>query len=342
MKTILFVLALLTLFFLTNSCKDNGTSPENLEPGRRDYTWTVDTIQAPFFFANRVWGSGSEDTWAVGPGGGLDKTIWHYDGVKWETDGISRGISPLSIWGFSKSNVWLGGRESHIWHYDGNNWSENIWFKKQNWDIGFQEIWGDSPSEIYATGYADSGSVRRGIILKYNGSKWEEVNIPFLPYNFLRIKRGIKENNKYYLFGISDNPAGEDLVALFELNGNSIKKIYEQEYHPTTRVFVQEMAGKTFFVIGNKISKYVDGEFKTIIQITEPKFGLQIFGRNEKDIFIIMEDGVAHYNGSNIEYLYRFPNSPSVTDGIVFEKNVFFLRWDYSTGSNLILRGKLN
>ncbi|HEX7358763.1 MAG TPA: hypothetical protein VF270_13705, partial [Ignavibacteriaceae bacterium] len=64
-------------------------------------------------------------------------------------------------------------------------------------------------------------------------------------------------------------------------------------------------------------------------------------GRNEKDIFLGMRDGIAHYNGENTIYLYRTTENIFVRKGILFEKEVFFLGRDIN-GNNLIFHGKLN
>lgn len=339
MKQKILLVLIAISFLAANSCKDDIVGPQ---PGRRDYVWTTDTIKAPFFFANKIWGTSAEDLWIIGPGGGLDKTIWRYTGSKWQSDGISRAISPLSICGFSKNNVWIAGREGRIWHYDGLELKENVMFKKNNWDIGFQEIWGDSPNEIYATGYADSGNFRHGIILRYYENKWSEVYIQAYPYNFLRIRRGLKESTKFYLYGIYSSTSEGSFDGLFEFDGTHLRQIYKAMVTPQTWAFLQKIDDKILFVIGNKIYRYVDNQFMTITQITNPYFGLQIFGRNEKDIFLRMEDGIAHYNGNDIEYLYKFQSKISIVDGIVFEKDVFFLGRDYNLGINVVLKGKIN
>ena len=336
MKLFLKVAAFNFFLIIIFSCNSNPVEPEP-QPGRRDYVWTVDTLSIPYTFLQGISGSGPDDVWAVGPGGDLDKTIYHYDGVKWKNDGVSRIISPLSVYSFSKNNVWLGGNEGHIWYYNGSSWKESIWFKKTNWDIGFQAIWGDSPSEIYATGYADSGNVRKGVMLRYNGSNWVELKIPFLPYNFLRIKRGINESTKYYLLGSGVT----DTVALFEFDGN-IKSIYEAKYSTSTWTTIQSMGGKMYFITGNKINKYINNQFTPITQINDSMFGLQIFGRSEKDILLKMMNGIAHYNGIDVQYLYNFPyRAYSISDAVLFEKDVFFLANDFNNGLNLIFHGQL-
>jgi hypothetical protein len=337
-------ITLLTLLILlTLTCNNNPIKPDEDKPGRRDYVWTVDTIKIPFNILSRISGSAYNDVWAIGPGGGLNETIWHFNGMEWKTDGISRGISPLSVFAFSKDDVWLCGYEGKIWNFDGLQWKQNLDFKISNYTVGLVDIWGESPQNIYAAGYADSGSYRKAVILNYDGKFWRLSNIPIFPYAFIRIKKDIVGNGKHYLLGNSFTNNGS-LTSIFEYNGqNTISQIYEAPLGLQSGAIVQNINKKTFFTIGNKINKYENGQFKLIVQVNEPKFGGQFFGRSTKDILLRMLDGIAHYNGDNIEYLYKFNNNSniSISDAVVFENDVFFLAADFNNYLNLVLRGTL-
>ncbi|MBM4172720.1 MAG: hypothetical protein FJ214_12685, partial [Ignavibacteria bacterium] len=303
----------ISVLIITNSC-NSPTEPEPL-PGRRDYVWKVDTLQIPFTSLIRIWGSGPDNIWAIGPGGDLGKTIYHYDGVNWKTDGISRPISPLSVFGFNAYDVWLGGGDGRIWQLDGNIWKQIVQFyRPREKVIGFSEIWGDSPSNIFATGYSGYEESRTAVIAHYKEAKWKLLEFPGLKYNFLRIKGIDKETSKYYLMGIKETSSGQSIFGLFEFNGTDIKQIYEGTTSRETYSAVQQIDGKIYFVIGNTIYRYINNEFKEFVKIDNTNFYTQIFGRSKKDIFLRMLDGIAHYNGSNIEYLYRFNGNISITD----------------------------
>ncbi len=126
---------LLQLLLLSQSITQIGCNTndpvveENVEPGSRNYEWTIDTLKIPFNILTRIWGSSPADVWATGGGGGMDKTIWHFDGTKWSTDYISRPIVPTSIFGFGTDDVWLGGNQGLIWHYNGSIWSQHTKFE---------------------------------------------------------------------------------------------------------------------------------------------------------------------------------------------------------------------
>ncbi|MBZ0183237.1 MAG: hypothetical protein K8F60_12345 [Melioribacteraceae bacterium] len=334
------------LIILTTSCESPTEVIDNTQPGRRDYVWSVDTVKVEFDFLIKISGSGPNDIWAIGPGGGLDKTIWHFDGFTWSTDGISRGISPRSIFSFNKNDVWICGSDGKIWHYNGNNWKESLSYRFENYDVYFLEIWGESPNNIYAVGVATSDVIKKSVIFRYDGQNWKSNIFHDNNYQFFRIRKDINGNGKYYLVGYSRSaPSDEEYysnVAIFEYDGESnLNIIYEAKKNLENAADVRNFNDKTYLRMGRKI--YSDYPRKEILQDNEPNTGGQIWGRNGKDIFLRMQDGIAHYNGTDIEYIYRFENnhSISITDAVIFEKEIVFLAMDLQNNQNIILRGAL-
>ncbi len=337
------ILLLITVFtfILINSCTESITGPEP-EPGRRDYVWTVDTIKIPFTYLEKIWGDSPDNIWAVGPGGGSSTTIWKYDGNKWATDNVFRGISPLGVWGFSKNSVWISGREGHIWNYNGTSWKESIWFRKNGWDIGFQEIWGDNAQSIYAVGYSDSSVVRYPIIVKWDGSTWHEINIPkFRTYGFIKMRRAANQQGNYFLLGWGEKSNGGDLLALFEFDGTNIWKIYEGDFNNISWSNVERLGDDIFFMIGNKICSYENGQFQALVDINIPKYSQGFWGRSQNDIIIPMEDGLAHFDGTNIQYIYHYGGAEQAFSASVLSNDVFILTNDFENYSNIIIRGIL-
>lgn len=56
-----------------------------------------------------------------------------------------------------------------------------------------------------------------------------------------------------------------------------------------------------------------------------------------------MNDGLAHYNGIDIQYLYTFPkySISIVRELVLFENEVLFNFWP-NIGKTIILKGRLN
>ncbi|MCP5061993.1 MAG: hypothetical protein GY936_05960 [Ignavibacteriae bacterium] len=344
-KPFLFFIFLLTTISLINfsSCEDPISPYDQLKPGRRDYTWEVDTLNIPFTILHKIWGSSPTDVWAIGPGGDLDKTIYHYDGEKWNNDGISRKISPISIWGFASDDVWLGGNEGRIWHYNGSDWSENFHIEDPRFVYsGFQDIWGESNKNIWAVGYLDSAGTRKGLVYHYDGNDWSRVNIDYKHGNLLRIRRGQKTNNNYYLWGLWEDDFIGDSTKLLEYNGSKyLKELSKSRYGNGKGHFVQEIDDEIIFTINNGLYTYKNSKFELFVTNSFPNSYKGIVGRNKKDIFWSMPDGLTHYNGSDIEYILNINDSQRLTRGVLFKDYVFFLAVDLNNGLSLIHRGKL-
>ena len=55
-----------SLAFVATDCKHNPVGPEIIQPGRRDYTWTFDTLHLQQGYLQSIWGSSPTDIWACG------------------------------------------------------------------------------------------------------------------------------------------------------------------------------------------------------------------------------------------------------------------------------------
>ena len=95
--------------------------------------------------------------------------------------------------------------------------------------------------------------------------------------------------------------------------------------------------------MGNQIAILVNNQFKTILNVDNPSFYQRIRGRNSKDIFLLMTDGLAHYNGTDMKYLFYFNVTPrtQIYGAALFDNEVFFLVYEAQTHLNLIYHGIL-
>jgi hypothetical protein len=338
MQKVLIIIAV-AVALITNSCKDNGTGPENLEPGRRDYVWTVDTVNVRYGFLTKLWGDSSDNLWIIGDVDG-DENIWQYKDGEWETDHIYRNIQAWSIFGFGKNNVWVSGSAGNIWHFNGTGW--NL-FTSMNYEeyekINLLNMWGESSSNIYAVGdVKNNDSDYKGIILNFDGNNWKNIELPDLRIFFYDIRKDL-QSNKYYIHGYTNDTGVSDTCKIFEFDGKTLKQIYSS----TTWISLENI-GKWLYVSSYDGNIYRIENSKLVLwkNIVDENFGLTIWGRNEKDIFIRMEDGIAHFNGYDIEYLYRFNDTNlSLGTAALFDDQVYFLCHDFSNNLNLVIKGSL-
>ncbi len=213
MKTLFKILSILTLLVLLSAC--NTTEPEDIKPGSRNYEWTLDTLKlknGDFLILTRMWANNSNDVWAIGFGDVSRNLIWHFDGNRWSTDSIPRGMSPTGLFGFGSNNVWLGTAEGAFWHYNGFIWSEVSKHSITGYDrVVIENIWGTAPNNIYAVGFAENYTIfdYKAILMRYNGTKWDFLQIPDFKLSFTNIRQQSSTGNfiieAYDLSGISNN-----------------------------------------------------------------------------------------------------------------------------------------
>ena len=182
MKKKIFVVVISFTVLVLSSCNNNPVDPQP-QPGRRDYTWTIDEIKPgdESLYLGRIWGSSPSDVWAIGSSSWTATSIWHFNGVNWRCDSTSRNIQPFAIFGFLSNEVWLGNSNSTIWKYDGTKWLQYGEYKVNGFDrIDINYFDGTSRENIYGVGFADiyNSNTAKAIIMHYNGNNWNFIDIP--------------------------------------------------------------------------------------------------------------------------------------------------------------------
>jgi len=337
------------------SCHNNPMNAEP-EPGKRNYVWELDTLNMPMNYISSVWGAAPDNVWAIGHGGTQDDRLLHYDGAQWSTyTKETIWCSGLILYGFSEYDVWMGGGAgwlasgAGIWHYDGVEWKQNYVYSidEDYWDITVEDIWGTSPNDIYACGIIvfDDGKngIFRGFALHYDGKNWREIARADFNSQFLTIR---KEDDNVYVFSYGINyETGDGDLEFHQVKGNELRQIFSKKESEINWAGLSSINSKVNFIIENDVFQYKNKKFTKFISIDSEKFYWNICGRHEYDIFIAMSDGIAHYNGTDIEYIYRFPSERMSIIGqpLILEKDIFYGIWCTDTQFyNIVLHGTLN
>jgi hypothetical protein len=291
-----------------------------------------------------MWGNSRNNIYVVGPGGMGDDRVWHYDGNKWNKSLEYLAAGPKTIYGFSNSNIWIGGEGGKLLNYDGTKWNLKYTYKpkKQFVSSDIIDLYGDSPSEIYAVGvtFYDQQTIQRGFILKYNGASWNEIYEADYNSQFLGIR---KDKDRVMIFGIKSGFGEADTLAFWQWKTNNLKEIYSNSGKNILSASIGQIGDNYYYIIGRDINRYENDMFAKIMTINETNFGYAVYGRSEKDFFVNMIDGLAHYNGTNIEYLFKFNNPFTylIKNPFITENEVFFIMYEGAKGLNMILHGKL-
>lgn len=323
-----------------------------VEPGSRNYVWEIDTLYMPMNYISSVWGASPDDLWAVGGGGTKYDRLLHYNGTSWSTytnEVIS--CTAYTLFGFSEDNIWMGGgaewpdNGGAIWHYDGQKWEKYFIYNPDEDFHGIQirYIWGDNPDNVYACGYRGFfdgiNSWFKGFVLHYNGNEWSEIVRVDFNSQFLGVS---EEDDNVYIFSFGLNNDGADTLAFYSLNNDTLHQIYSSNESIIHWAGMTNINEKVYFAIDNDVYLYSDEVLNKYISINYDYFYWKVFGRNERDIFFLMRDGYVHYNGTNMQYIYKLPSTDMrfIGEPLIIEDNVYYCLY-YPGSDELILHGKL-
>jgi len=345
MKKIFLAFILLTLLSF-NTCDENPVNGDNIKPGRRDYVWTVDTIPVANSVMKDMWGSSPSDVWAISHSA-WEVSISHFDGGVWTSYGVTGLINPFSIYGFSNNNIFIGAENGQIWKFDGSNWKLFAELTKNGHnDIVFDNIWGESSNSFYAFGaYPDeNGYANNSVIAQHQAGNWNMLNTSTL-YGIVEKLYKNNSDNRIYLQVIGGRNF-TDSTHIYEYVNSEYLKLYGNIWTKGLQADISLVNGEVYFVLGGQIARRVHNQFQTILNVNNPEFYQRIWGRSSKDIFLLMTDGLAHFNGSNIEYLFHFTFGQAtpwtqIYGAALFENEVFFLVDEPPTGLSLVYHGIL-
>lgn len=339
-KLIILIVLALTANLTFNSC-NNNIEPEEKKPSIRDYDWTIDTIDpGPNYrtYGFNIWGASPDDVWLVGSADTRLHTTWHYNGEIWYVVQLPGFVEGAGIWGFSNDNIWMGTSNSLIWHNDGRNWREFGQYMYKDYDrIVIQNIHGIDMNEVYAAGFADNfnGSGMTRILMKYDGTNWDFVEIPELAESFFQLKvDGV--SGKVLLVSERFNSPNEYLH-LYEYNNNELKEIDTSVKYYLT---LGTIGDRVYITVDQKIYTYDNNELVLFKDFTGTEFKNRIWGRNESDFFTVnIGSKIGHYNGTDLVSVFEI--DASLNRAVLFEKDIFIHAKEHFGIRDLVIHGVL-
>ncbi|MGK9369161.1 hypothetical protein ACSSWA_09670 [Melioribacter sp. Ez-97] len=330
---------LIVVILLVNSCGEGITEPE---PGRRDYVWEVDTLNYPYAPMIRIWGTSPNNIWTISSGEHA-KSIAHFDGKSWSVFGVDGNAGLTALWGFINSKVFTGNIRGQIWQYNGSGWFLFYQLEKdRRTDIGINNIWGISENDFYAFGaYPDSMKLfNNSVIAHYYRGEWNMLNTGFITGLIANLYKNQDNGNIYFQVLKIGGSIHPDSTIICEYSKSGIKKLYTSLNIRGETANISLINKDVYFILGNRIAKIKNGKFNTILEINNSKFLQRLWGRSEKDLFLLMTDGLVHYDGSTYEYIIHFNKTGAIVSGsVILDKDAFFLIREYPY--NLIYHGKL-
>ena len=202
---------------------------------------------------------------------------------------------------------------------------------------------------MYVAGCAekfDSAGKRElyGMIMKYNGIKWEYLSTSEKAIQYLNVIKANATDNNLYLIGYKWGPTREeDSVGLFEYNDGKIKRLYFDVFNGYNSTSFTHLGGKLFFGFKEKVFTYEQGQFKEYLNFSGKNIYSmsRLSGRGINDFFLTMNDGIGHYNGSDLTTIFKFKQGTVIYSCLYFEKDVFFSCYEADTDLSYIVHGSL-
>ncbi|MFO7888994.1 MAG: hypothetical protein R6V04_01505, partial [bacterium] len=133
-------------------------------------------------------------------------------------------------------------------------------------------------------------------------------------------------------------------VEFYQVVDNELQQIYSNKESEIDWASMSNIDGKIYFLLGRELYRYKDDRFIHVLSVDHEKYFAQVCGRHEKDLFIVRRDGIAHYNGTDIEYIYKFPSEGMGILGhpLILGKDIFFcMKSQRTQWYNMILHGKM-
>ncbi len=337
MKKIIALLFLLVL--ILNSCGENGVEPiPQPQPGRRDYVWTVDTLNPGGFYPNfnRIWGSSPADVYVTGQGNPPNNNLWHYDGISWKPSTENYLINLFGFYGFAKNDIWLSSVDNgEIWHYNGTAWILTTKLQLDGYKVAIENFWGTSSNNLYASTIVEKKDYTRsyGAVFHYDGNSWKRTTtVDYEDYLF----DNIRINNTDSILVINAWAVHSDLEKILIWTGKNFSEILST-FEGTSLINIGD---KIFFSNGKRVYQHGKENFTLWQDFTGTEFQRLLGARNERDVFTISKSGIGHFNGTDFQTIYK--TNFAISRAAIFEKEVFFITHDgFNTKPVVVIRGKL-
>lgn len=344
---------ILLLIMLSFNC--DTTEPPIIDNPKKEYRWTETKLLQPQgkgVVPIAVWGSDTNDIWAVGWNTSWQGEIFHYDGIEWKnvTPPIQRNTIYNDIFGFSNNDIYVVGYtwwqqptrfllSCLILHYNGTNWSMVV---EDSTNQGFlNKIHGNSKNNIWAVG-------GNGSIYHFSGGNWQRK--PFIDSLDILSVFCLPTNQVYTVYQYDSHNINDDYRLLYfgeYLNNWSFLKdtcrISLANGKETGYKFGYKamwgVANDKLISVGPWYWKYNGAGWSLIYSTTYPLNDIK--GISWNDIYGVGDHGtIIYFNGQEWTYIGKYGSTTVDFKSIMpFEKAIYIL--GYYQGDAWIIKGEV-
>ena len=181
------------------------------------------------------------------------------------------------------------------------------------------------------------------LMYHYDGNTWTRVTVSTITdCDFYKIR--FYALNHALILGSTHKPDSSvpDSCKIYKFDGTNVQEIYSAtEGQSELGNFTNCLEG-IIILRGMHLTLFDGSSEQDILTVQNSLFVNNIAARTTKDIFLGMSDGIAHYNGTDIQYLFKYYQGFHGAAIIkVFSNSVFIATNDWNTNLNVIYRGYL-
>ncbi len=317
---------------------------KNYSPGSRDYTWEMLPIgeDAPNNLYTQLGGVSPDEIWIMGNAGDFDKTILKYNSVNVSRYG-QLSIDPRAVFGLSQDEIWFSGSQFDFWKYNGYSISKfNTNSLEGYYNSFIVDIWGTDKNKLYAVGsgtVTSNGQVN-ALIMNYNGTSWDYPIAPLENLHFIRIRKGTTDND-YYLLGGTVKSGEPDVYGFYKFDGKNVLPFSLSNESNTNNKNIFLLDEFLYFYDNKEIYKMMNNKVQHFISLQNTNINsTRVWGRNEKDFFVRTTNGIGHYNGNDLETLFKINGDFGIFDGLILDSEVYFVGFYRENFKFFLIHGK--
>ena len=254
-----------------------------------------------------MWGSGSNDVWAVGRAG----SILHFNGATWSSSASGTIADLEGVWASSSTDVWAVGLAGTVRHWNGSSWSDSTAPAVNGAAPDLRGVWGSGANDVWAVGRVGTAS---GVVLHGDGSTWTVSQVSdagtFVPSLFGVWGSGSKDVWAVGSGGAIVHWDGSAWSRVIGVNAPDLRAIWGS-------------ASNDVWAVGGTTSGAVlhwNGSAWTSMQVSAPGPLNGVGGTGPNDAWAVGDDGATmHWNGSgwsSVASPFTLPPDASTGSGI--------------------------
>jgi hypothetical protein len=246
----------------------------------------IDLSAVSGFASNDVWAAGGriQSNYHPPPDFFESGLVIHYDGVRWAEAALPPQGFLISIWGTSKSDLWVGGEDGVVTHFDGSTWRRQLLDSNLvglRYPLQITSIAGFSSDDVYAAAAKPDQvpPVDSTVIYLYhfNGQQWTKTDS-----TIEAIGSSLEFGSN--LYGV-ESSLYSVLHGVFRKEGNSWVEVLDDYY--TARIGGNRM--NNLFAVGGEetVYHYNGVDWKRYGQFEDPTIFNAGVWTDGRDVFVI-------------------------------------------------------